>query len=488
MAVAKFSPMLEQYFGMKAKHPEAILLSRVGDFYEAYGEDAETIARALQIALTSKEAGAGQRVAMAGVPHHALAGYLARLVAQRFVVALAEQLEVPQPNRLVRRDVVRLVTPGTLIEEQLLDGKANNYLAAVAAVGETFALAYADVSTSHSAATAIAGEDAYDELLAELARIGPVEIVADLPADLRATIATSVESLGARLATPTLGVVGTRDRRTFDGFSMDESLAIHRALEALDAFVKRTGVTNGAGGQAEPNLYRRRQFLALDPATRKHLELTRAQGQNPRATLLATLDACATSMGSRMLARWILAPLVDAHEIARRQDAVSALVAEHARRETRARDPQRRVRSRADRAEGALPARDAARPRVAAPHARRASAAASGGAAGARAAGRADRRFRRDARRPQRDARRRAAGADRRRRGDPARGRCGARGVRGAAHRRALEALRTRGARTRAHRHQESQGEVREPLRLCHRGEQERMRARCRPSTSASRR
>ena len=115
---------------------------------------------------------------------------------------------------------------------------------------------------------------------------------------------------------------------------MDESLAIHRALEALDAFVKRTGVTNGAGGQAEPNLYRRRQFLALDPATRKHLELTRAQGQNPRATLLATLDACSTSMGSRMLARWILAPLVDAHEIARRQDAVSALVAEHARRET----------------------------------------------------------------------------------------------------------------------------------------------------------
>jgi DNA mismatch repair protein MutS len=295
--------MLEQYFGMKSKHPEAVLLSRVGDFYEAYGEDAETIARALQIALTSKEAGAGQRVAMAGVPHHALGGYLARLVAQRFVVALAEQLEVPQPNRLVRRDVVRLVTPGTLIEEQLLDGKSNNYLAAIAAVGETFALAYADVSTSHSAATAIAGEDAYDELLTELARVGPVEIVADLPSDLRATIATAVESLGARLATPSLGVVYARERRTFDGFSMDESLAIHRALEALDAFVARTGVTNGAGGQAAPHLYRRRQFLALDPATRKHLELTRAQGQNPRATLLATLDACATSMGSRMLAR-----------------------------------------------------------------------------------------------------------------------------------------------------------------------------------------
>jgi DNA mismatch repair protein MutS len=326
--------MLEQYFGMKAKHPEAILLSRVGDFYEAYGEDAETIARALQIALTSKEAGGGQRVAMAGVPHHALSGYLARLVQQRFIVALAEQLELAQPNRLVRREVVRLVTPGTLIEEQLLDGKQNNYLAAIAAVGETFALAYADVSTSYAAATAIAGDDAYDELLAELARIGPVEIVADVSAGLRATIATAVEAMGARLATPSLGLVETRKRETFDGFSIDESLAIHRALEALAAFVARTGVARGESGPSEPRLYRRRQFLALDPATRKHLELTRAQGQNPRATLLATLDACATSMGSRMLARWILAPLVDLAAITARQDAVAALLREHTRRAT----------------------------------------------------------------------------------------------------------------------------------------------------------
>jgi DNA mismatch repair protein MutS len=324
--------MLEQYFGMKTKHPEAILLSRVGDFYEAYGEDAETVARALQIALTSKEAGGGKRVAMAGVPHHALSGYLAKLVRQRFVVALAEQLEVPQPNRLVRRGIVRLVTPGTLIEEQLLDGKQNNFLAAIATAGETFALAYADVSTSYAAATAIAGEDAYDELLAELARIGPAEIVADVPSEVRATIATAIEAMGARLATPSLAVVETRERSAFDGYSLDESLAIHRALEALGAFVERTGVSNGEGRPIRPQLYRQRHFLMLDPATRKHLELTRAQGQNPRATLLATLDACATSMGSRLLARWILAPLVDPAAIAERHDAVASLLGEHSRR------------------------------------------------------------------------------------------------------------------------------------------------------------
>jgi len=328
----KYSPMLEQYFGMKAKHPEAILLSRVGDFYEAYGDDADTVARALQIALTSKEAGAGRRIAMAGVPHHALSQYLARLVRQRFVVALAEQLEIPQPNRLVRRDVVRLVTPGTLVEEQFLDGKQNNYLAAIAAAGETLAVAYADVSTGYSAATAIEGDSAYDELLAELTRIGAAEIVADVPADLRGVLAASLEGSATRVTTPAVAIVDDRERAALSGFSLGESLAIHRALEALAAFVSRTGVTNGERGLSEPQLYRRRQFLAIDAATRKHLELTEAQGQNPRATLLATLDLCMTSMGSRMLARWILAPLVDVEQIAARHDVIAALLEEHARR------------------------------------------------------------------------------------------------------------------------------------------------------------
>ena len=332
--------MLQQYFGMKSRHPEAILLSRVGDFYEAYGEDAETIARALSIALTSKEAGSGRRVAMAGVPHHALSQYLARLVQQRFIVALAEQLEVPQPNKLVRRDVVRIVTPGTLIEDQLLDGKQNNYLAALTAVGETFALAYADVSTGLCAGTALTGESAYDELLAELGRIAPAEVVADVPAELRAVLAESLESIGARVTVPTLTIVNGRTRGPIDGFSLDESLAIHRALDGLVGFVKRTGLrqaqddTTAREPLNAPQFYRHRTFLALDPNTRKNLELTKALGANPKATLLATLDKCATSMGSRMLARWILAPLVTAGAILERQRSVRALIDEHVRRES----------------------------------------------------------------------------------------------------------------------------------------------------------
>jgi DNA mismatch repair protein MutS len=324
--------MLEQYFGMKAKHPEAVLLSRVGDFYEAYGEDAETVARALQIALTSKEAGGGRRVAMAGVPHHALAQYLGKLVQQRFVVALADQLETPQPNKLVARDVTRVVTPGTLVEEQFLDGKTNNYLAAVAAIGDACALAYADVSTGYCAATAFAGEAAYDDVIAELTRVAPAEVIADLPADLRATMAMAIDELGARIAAPVIGVVEERARDVFDGFSAEESMAVHRALDALGAFVRRTALC-GSSLSLEPQVYRSRSFLVLDPSTRKHLELTKAQGQNPRATLLATLDSCATPMGSRALARWILAPLLDAEAIVRRQDAIAALLEEHSRRE-----------------------------------------------------------------------------------------------------------------------------------------------------------
>ena len=332
--------MLEQYFGMKARHPEAILLSRVGDFYEAYGEDAETIARALSIALTSKEAGGGKRVAMAGVPHHALSQYLARLVQARFIVALAEQLEAPQPNKLVRRDVVRIVTPGTLIEDQLLDGKQNNYLAAVTSVDETLALAYADVSTGLCAATALTGESAYDELLAELGRIAPAEVVADVAPDLRAALSEALENVDARVTAPPLSLVGARERGPLKGFSLDESLAIHRALDALVGFVRRTGVAPARPGQDDgatlnaPQFYRHRTFLSLDPNTRKNLELTKALGANPKATLLATLDKCATSMGSRLLARFILAPLIDSEEIALRQNAVAALIDEHVRRES----------------------------------------------------------------------------------------------------------------------------------------------------------
>ena len=330
---ATWSPMLEQYFGMKARYPEAILLSRVGDFYEAYGDDAETIARALAIALTSKEAGGGKRIAMAGVPYHALDGYLAKLVAQRRVVALAEQLEAPIPNKLVRRDVVRVVTPGTLLEEHILNRSAHNYLASITAIEDVIAVAHADISTGHVAATAFDGERALEDAMAEIARLDPAELVADVSAGVRAALDAVLEGGETRIAPPVLAAVEARARDPVDGFSLDASLAMHRALDALGAFVRRVSVAQG-GGEAlrPPAFYRQATFLALDPNTRKHLELTKALGANPRATLLATVDRTRTAMGSRMLGRWILAPLVEHGAIAARADCVEALLRDGARR------------------------------------------------------------------------------------------------------------------------------------------------------------
>jgi DNA mismatch repair protein MutS len=320
---AKYSPMLAQYFGMKAKHPEAILLSRVGDFYEAYGEDAEAISRLLSIALTSKEAGGGQRVAMAGVPYHALDGYLAKLVAQRRVVALAEQLEAPIPNKLVRRDVVRVVTPGTLIEEHLLERGANNFLAAVTIYDDVVALAHADISTGYVSATAFTGEGALDEAIAEILRLDPAELVADVPGELRPALASALEHARTRIATPLLAMVDGRVRDIAAGFSLD----------ALGAFVRRAGFAQ-SGGEVlrSPQFYVQSTFLTLDPNARKHLELTKALGANPRATLLATIDRARTAMGSRLLGRWLLAPLVDRGAVEARGDCVEAFVRDAVRR------------------------------------------------------------------------------------------------------------------------------------------------------------
>lgn len=329
--MAKYSPMLEQYFGMKARYPEALLLSRVGDFYEAYGDDAETAARLLSIALTAKDSGNGTRVAMAGVPHHALDTYLAKLVQQRCVVALAEQLEVPVANKLVRRDVVRVVTPGTLLEEHFLDRASNNYLAALTVQGDVFAVAHADVSTGHLSATAFTGESAHDEVLAELGRLAAAEIVADVRADLRAEMEPVLATLGARITSPGISAVEPRPRGPIAGFSAEECAAIHRALDALYDFIKRTQMTS-RDALRPATFYRQQTFLALDAQTRKHLELTKALGANPKATLLGTLDRCRSAMGSRMLARWLLAPLVDRSAIVARADAVQYLIEDYPRR------------------------------------------------------------------------------------------------------------------------------------------------------------
>jgi len=183
-------------------------------------------------------------------------------------------------------------------------------------VEDVVSLAHADISTGYAAATAFTGESAFDDALSEIARLDPAELVADVTPEMRFALDRALEHAGVRITMPTLSAVDVRSRDPLDGFSMDESLAMHRALDALAAFVRRVGIVQADSLRA-PVYYTQTTFLALDPNTRKHLELTKALGANPKATLLATVDRTRTAMGSRMLGRWLLAPLYKCFDLER---------------------------------------------------------------------------------------------------------------------------------------------------------------------------
>ena len=320
------SPLIAQYNALKSEFPEALLLSRVGDFYEAYGDDAEDLARSLHIILTSKEAGKGKRVAMAGVPYHSVDAYLARLIRQRRVIAIAEQMEQPVPNRLVRREIVRVLTPGTVLEDQFLTPDRHNHVCAVFKDAGAIAVVAADVSTGAATVQAFSDED---DLAAALDALDPSEIVV---ADI--AIADVVEPLAGehcRVSTFAVATAGMSNGSAVDGrwalgaFSRDERPAATSALRLLESYLTRLKL-DGAGICARAVAVSDAASMLIDPATRKHLDLVAGSGSDPRASLLGVLARTRTSMGSRLLASRVCAPLVDVGEIRRRLDRVESLV------------------------------------------------------------------------------------------------------------------------------------------------------------------
>jgi DNA mismatch repair protein MutS len=194
------TPIRQQYLRIKQEHPDALLLFRMGDFYETFDDDAHVAARELEIALTSREMGKGQRVPLAGIPYHALDSYLARLVKRGFRVAICEQIGDTTAKGIVERQVVRVVTPGTLTETSLLDQRANNYLAAVVVDGEEAGIAYVDITTSEFATTQIT----LDDLPLELDRLGASEVLLAqdqfLPPSVSLSFVTTIEEEEFRLA------------------------------------------------------------------------------------------------------------------------------------------------------------------------------------------------------------------------------------------------------------------------------------------------
>jgi DNA mismatch repair protein MutS len=323
------TPLRKQYLDVKRRHRDCILLFRIGDFYEAFDDDARVLARELDIVLTSKPMGANVRVPLAGVPHHSLERHLATLIARGHRVAICEQLS-DQPVKggaggrgLIERDVVRVVTPGTVLEPGLLQSKVNNYLAAYVTDGRRAGVAFADVSTGDFSATEIAAADA----VAELRRVAPSELLvpvtfedaAELPGFVTRRPENSFEPAAARRE-----LLRHFGAKTLAPFGLARWPLATSAAGALVHYLRETQ-ERAAAQLTRLTSYQPSAFMALDDRTVRSLELFESHGDSP--SLLSTLDQTRTAMGGRLLRRWLRQPLLDPLEIVRRQEHVAWFVA-----------------------------------------------------------------------------------------------------------------------------------------------------------------
>src|SRR6201996_3137987 len=339
-APARVTPMMEQYLEIKSGHPGLLLFYRMGDFYELFFEDAEIASKTLGIVLTKRGKHQGMDIPMCGVPVERSEDYLHRLINAGHRVAVCEQTEDPAAARargnksVVARGVVRLVTLGTLTEETLLDARTNNYLLAIARArgssgGDRVGLAWIDISTSEFMVT----ECSTAELAATLARINPNEVIVTDALYSDPDLGPLLRELPA--VTPLTRDVfdsATAERRLCDYFAvatMDGLSAMSR-LEATAAAAAVTYIDRTQVGKRPPLPPPSREAsgttMAIDPATRANLELTRTLGGERRGSLLDAIDCTVTAAGSRLLAQRLAAPLTDAAEIARRLDAIAAFV------------------------------------------------------------------------------------------------------------------------------------------------------------------
>jgi DNA mismatch repair protein MutS len=336
------TPMLQQYFRLKAEYPDVLLAMQVGDFYEFYGPDAEIAARELEIVLTGREDGSNGRIPMAGVPIHAYERYLAKLVQKGYRVAICDQIEDPKLAKgLVKRRVTRVLTPGTVVEDSMLDARANNYLVAAVLGDPIHGLGIVDVSTGEFLTTEIAGEGRQQKLLDELFRLQPAEVL--VPEDHEELIQTLREQLSATITpVPLQEWVGREGREillrhfgveSLRGFGCEE---FTRGLDAAALALRYLQQNQMTALEHIRTLatYSVERFMYLDATARRHLELTQnLMDGTRRYTLLASIDSTCTPMGARLLKRWLDEPLLEPDAIAARLDAVDALAQQSIRRD-----------------------------------------------------------------------------------------------------------------------------------------------------------
>ncbi len=327
------TPIRQQYLEIKRQYPNAILFFRLGDFYETFDQDAETAARELDIVLTSRPIGKGLRAPLAGIPYHAVENYLARLIEKGYHVAICEQVGDQPTKGIFPRRVVRVVTPGTIVEPGLLPGDANNYLASIVIDDGRAGIAYVDITTGEFAVTELdvasdpsggASGQIWAPLRAELTRLRPAEIIHPDNLIIPNGISSHLTAWPAWRFEPGKcqeTLLAHFEASTLDGFGLKNLPLAIRAAGGIIQYLKET---EGAALPllASLRVYSLGEFMTLDAATRRNLELTETLHGGTKGSLLGVLDLTVTPMGRRLMGQWVSQPLLDVNRIRARQDGV----------------------------------------------------------------------------------------------------------------------------------------------------------------------
>ncbi len=331
----KLSPMMQQYLKIKDENKDSILFFRLGDFYEMFFEDAKLASKELELTLTGRDCGLKERAPMCGVPYHSCESYIARLVQKGYKVAICEQMEDPaKAKSIVQRDIVRVVTPGTVIESSMLDESRNNYISCVYSENKNVAMCFCDISTGELYVTSFSGKDCVEKIKSQLTGYNPRELLiggdivnfTELSSFIKDKLSTAVEMLpDDDFAYITCdGIVKSQFSSDYD--AVKDNYTIISALGALISYLKNTQ-KNGLERINHINIFFEDQYMKLDFNTQRNLELTQTMlTKEKRGSLLWVLDKTKTSMGKRLLRSWVEKPLLNVTKIINRQSAVEELV------------------------------------------------------------------------------------------------------------------------------------------------------------------
>ena len=336
--MAEYSPMMQKYLETKEKYKDCILFYRLGDFYEMFFDDAITVSRELEITLTGKDCGQEERAPMAGVPHHAAENYAAKLIAKGYKVAICEQLSDPKTTKgIVERGVIRVLTPGTLVESNMLEERKNNYIMSIYKSGIFFGISVCDISTGEFYSSEIKESNNFEILLDEIARFSPAEIISNgFMYDSTEEIKKVKERLDIYITRFSdeyfkEDIQNLKEKYNFINTKQEiienpeQSALAMASINALLEYLNQTQMTSLEHINTI-RLYNISKYMSLDINTRRNLEITeKLRDKSKKGTLLWVLDKTSTSMGGRMLRRWLNDPLKDLSEIHKRLDGVKEL-------------------------------------------------------------------------------------------------------------------------------------------------------------------